>query len=498
MQKRYYSRDTSSSFMSLPCFIEWWFGWASHFKIDFRQQCPWCDGCDTLACDGTNLGLGFAHTFVEPIEKPVEDIDTLPTKLRRLNRCFVQTVDPKKAKKYQTVRAHLRYICDVILKERNNDIEDVEYLNKTNMVRETISNQSINLFNKMETSLGVTLAERKAIAKHFKQLSFDCSVDTFIPLSEASSIIEFIIKCRNKQVNMVDCLAFANRQHSFNAEIAELLSVSIINSIDGTLNDDVLDHLNHLAEFVTSFHDEDTPPAPIEIIEKSYNPCKFGRALYFQKHGSQVRNVRKFSIDNERKPSAKKDSNISNYDDEPSEVCSKIYPQAAQGGNTYLFLWFCPNHGHCYGFHIIPGSEGRKDPAAALYTHLETPPTNVFYDHACSLSEYVKNRESGYFNKTRFFHDVFHGFSHKCSSSFRCVNINLFDQTNTSICEQFNSYIQRIKSTAKHLSQAHFTFYVQFFIHQWNKQQEYRFAKKYKNRKLGNIPEHENQNMGLL
>jgi len=35
-----------------------------------------------------------------------------------------------------------------------------------------------------------------------------------------------------------------------------------------------------------------------------------------------------------------------------------------------LFLWFCPAHGHCYGFHVIPGSEGRKDPANSLYTFL--------------------------------------------------------------------------------------------------------------------------------
>ena len=67
---------------------------------------------------------------------------------------------------------------------------------------------------------------------------------------------------------------------------------------------------------------------------------------------------------------------------------------------TYLFLWFYPMHGNCLGFHMIPGSEGRKDPAVALNTHLATPPKVVFYDFACSLSEYVKNRESGYFRNT--------------------------------------------------------------------------------------------------
>ena len=42
-------------------------------------------------------------------------------------------------------------------------------------------------------------------------------------------------------------------------------------------------------------------------------------------------------------------------------------------------------HGHCYGFHIIPGSEGRKDPHASLNTHCEIAPKNIVYDFACSL-----------------------------------------------------------------------------------------------------------------
>ena len=70
-------------------------------------------------------------------------------------------------------------------------------------------------------------------------------------------------------------------------------------------------------------------------------------------------------------------------------------------------------HGHCYGYHIIPGSEGRKNPAASLYAYSEVPPDVVLYDFACSLSEYVHNRESGFFASTRFYHDIFHGFTRK-------------------------------------------------------------------------------------
>ena len=72
--------------------------------------------------------------------------------------------------------------------------------------------------------------------------------------------------------------------------------------------------------------------------------------------------------------------------------------------------------------------EGRKDPPAALYTHKALPPKIVFYDQECSVSEYVKNRESGFFKNTRFYHDILHGFTHKCCPTFRCSTLNGLEQ----------------------------------------------------------------------
>ena len=55
-------------------------------------------------------------------------------------------------------------------------------------------------------------------------------------------------------------------------------------------------------------------------------------------------------------------------------------------GTTFLFLWFDPQHyGHCYGYHMIPGHEGRKDPACSAY--METAPLEMFYDFSCQLEE---------------------------------------------------------------------------------------------------------------
>jgi hypothetical protein len=55
-----------------------------------------------------------------------------------------------------------------------------------------------------------------------------------------------------------------------------------------------------------------------------------------------------------------------------------------------MFLWFCPVHGHCYGFHLVPSSEG-KDHFYSLYKYLSEPPEDVFYDLAYSLGEYNLN-----------------------------------------------------------------------------------------------------------
>ena len=414
----------------------------------------------------------------------------IPTEMRRNDRCFVVTSDKSHPSFFQSLRCHLRDICKAV--QDDEGIQNkVAFVEKANVLKDIMLEQSKKLFTQMESGEGVTVVERKKIAKHFIHLSYNSSVDTKIPLEEAENLINFLSNCQAGYSNLSTVLMFANHLHKFNKEIAELISTSAMHNSQGIPSSEVISHLSYLASFVESIHDVDLPAEEPIPIDHTYNPPKFGRAFYFQNDGKQVRKMRKFTIDNQ-----KKDSN--NYDDKPEEACNKIFPQVSKAGMTYLFLWFCPMHGNCLGFHMIPGSEGRKDPAAALYTHLAMPPKVAFYDFACSLSEYVKNRESGYFRNTRFFHDVFHGFSHKCSPTFRCSSLNGFEQTNTSICEQFNSFIQRIKSSAKLLSQSHFTFYLQFFIHQWNQMQDKNNEKRSYNRNLGNMCNHPSQSVGLF
>ena len=55
-------------------------------------------------------------------------------------------------------------------------------------------------------------------------------------------------------------------------------------------------------------------------------------------------------------------------------------PEPPKSGYPYTYLWFCPIHGQCYGFHLMMGTVGRKDLSFSMYKYLSKPPEDVFYD----------------------------------------------------------------------------------------------------------------------
>ena len=129
------------------------------------------------------------------------------------------------------------------------------------------------------------------------------------------------------------------------------------------------------------------------------------------------------------------------FDDMPDvdPACSKLFPKISRSGFGYLFLWFCPVHGHSYGFHLIAGGEGRKDPFASLYKYCAHMPKDIYYDFACQLSEYCLNREPELFKNTRFWHDLFHFIGHLCGVNFKSGRVLGLEGVNTEICEQVSS-----------------------------------------------------------
>ena len=60
----------------------------------------------------------------------------------------------------------------------------------------------------------------------------------------------------------------------------------------------------------------------------------------------------------------------------------------------------------------------------------------------------------------------FHGFGHKCSKCFKADKdrLQLLRPHNTSICEQFNSFINRVKISSANMSFPHFMFTVMAYF----------------------------------
>ena len=139
--------------------------------------------------------------------------------------------------------------------------------------------------------------------------------------------------------------------------------------------------------------------------------------------------------------------------------------------------WFCPTHGHCYGFHLISGSEGRKHPFSSLNKYKPTAPEELFYDFAWQLNEYCLNREPKFFRCTRFWHELFHGLTHKCGKCFKSTRVCGMSGVSSEMCEQFNSYLQCTKYIGTHLFQSHFVLFTQFFIYLRNTEKTEKFNK---------------------
>ena len=309
----------------------------------------------------------------------------------------------------------------------------------------------------------LTYEQMKVTARLFYLLSFDGPIRSIMQPKIAEKIMELLDQLRNNIA--VSIKKIISKDLITNPEIGKFLEMFVD---ENGIDQDDMSVLMYLAKKVTDIHLNNEEYITTANL-CSYNPPENGHFYYFSKTGAQMRKVRNYSIDCKNK----------NYDDQPlTSKCTKVFPTVSLKGSTFLFLWFCPTHGHCYGGHIINGSEGRKDPCFSLFSYLSKAPDIIFYDFACSLEEFCLNREPKYYKNTQFFHDIFHGFSHTCSSVYSSKRIPSLNHVNTSLCEQFNSFLQCIKASGKSMSQRRFLFYVQFFINIWNERKQKSFENK--------------------
>ena len=417
--------------------------------------------------DATKIGISSMNAAPEPITKTCSD-EEIPVRHRRLTRCFIPSniahgkpvPDAKKA----AARKHLAFRASIYLKMCENPLTDDEIQTRDQELLHHIPLMARKLVSDF-LSQKMSAPRIVATAKICKVLASEASIIAFAPLR-----IHSILRCLLMPFSESFLSDHISILKGSAPELAELVTCSVVrDNSQYRLFHSTNRFLMYILQFVHDTHSSDVTPAEKAELPSTYNPLKTGHAYYFRADGKRIRFARDLHGEIRRKSK-------SDYDDRPNTgVCSKMYPMLGKG-STFMFCWICPSHGHCYGFQMISGSEGRKDPCYSLYCYKEKAPENIFYDFACGLEEYCLNREAGYFHDSMFYHDLFHGYKHKCSTVYHSGRINGLHSINTSICEQFNAYMQCIKATAKHMSQVHFMFFTQFFIHRWNVKKRLRFS----------------------
>ena len=461
---RIYQSNNSMAhpFLSRSTFLSWWFAWLAAHKIDFRKDVDrWCaQSRKVLGGDGTHVGVTLTNLNVMPVESPTIE-DVVEPGLKRYDRVFLPY--PARANRQleeniRGARVHLRYLAAQVLgRPLPHPLLNDEELRERNGNLLTVCPQEPYCLDLLALFVNGNLDHdlMKVLADVFIILSGDAAVSSFVPYRFLHRFTEvcdsFQDGVSQQSLRLVDLML----------EFCPELSHVIRTSVHTDVLDVILNFVRYLVSFVQRIHTGDLPSSAAVPIPFTYDP-ESGVAYYFTEHGCRVREIPHYAVNFTR-------HTADLYDDAPvHDTCNKCHPRVSSGGFNYTFFWFCPIHGHCLGFHLMPESEGRKDPFSSLYAYLPEPPKEIFYDFACSLSEYSLNREPHFFRETRFWHDLFHGFSHKCASSLKSSRIPSLNVLDTEICEQFNSFLQNIKYTGSHLTQSHFCLYLQFMIHIWN------------------------------
>ena len=295
--------------------------------------------------------------------------DIIVTPLRRKCRCLLNIENNPSKGRY--LRGHLKYRCKIILGEKVDQQQIKMYEGKDEYLCQDFPQDCKDALNDMLKTDGNN-KQRKALAHLFKLLSYDNSVDEILPLECCVNVEQLL---QNDTVyNHHDFSKSLAKLRCFAPEVAEVSETSA--AIHSTA---IPLFLSYLIRFIINIQKYDISADEPSRIPGTYNPPRYGRGLYFSPRGEQLRCMRKFTIDVINEKKQKK-----NYDDIPDDenICEKIYPNVSKAGQSYLFVWLSLKHGECLGFHMIPGSEGRKDAHTSLYSYSEKVPKLIFSDHA--------------------------------------------------------------------------------------------------------------------
>ena len=463
-------------FMSTNTFISWFFCWIAAFKIDFcKEHDPWCDNKPPIpACDGTHISVSIRNLNLRmPVTEPDLPHVTLNAQHKRNDWLLIRDTSSRK---------HLKYLCRKYLKktkEKELIDEELELTRTQEMLAKVLSENKFDEHGNEIQPLQQELYEallvftgnipmHKEIVNILARLLFMLSGDAAMSSVAPFPCHDLLGECCTDALNNRLQDGNIHKLKKYTIELAQLL----VCGQKYNCAQFAVDFSARLLRKIRNVHQHNRPAPTVQAKSNTYDPSS-GCTYYFTESAEQVRNMPTYYVSGDKK------TKNANFDDMPEvdAACSKLFPKISRSGFGYLFLWFCPVHGHSYGFHLVGGGEGRKDPFSSLYKYCAHMLENIFYDFACQLSEYCLNREPELFKNTRFWHDLFHAIGHLCGINFKSGRVLGLEGVNTEICEQVNSFLQCIKYTGAHLSQDHFTFFLQFFLCLMNREKTKNYKK---------------------
>ena len=321
----------AAPFMSTKTFISYFFGWLSNMNIDFRKEIDLECGYQPqiLACDGIHIGVSIKHM---KLENPITKND-VPTQLSPKHQLLQRTMIAQ-----NETRAHLQYFCNKFLgKLKPRDVlsqqEEVcrrEFLTAIN-TRADICN-----FVTMFLDKQVPNEMLMEMAKLLHMFSGDACMSSVFPFEGNPYITTACtaISTNNLQPHIMDKL------QEYNKEVVCLLHPSQIHECVDAITCFMLCIISE----IDKIHHDNRSAEQAQPIHGSYYPPG-GIAYYFLPSGEQLCKMSDFTVNGT--------SSQPNYDDNPlvDPMCEK-FSGVSYGGYGYMFIWFCPKHGHTYGFHL--------------------------------------------------------------------------------------------------------------------------------------------------
>ena len=467
LTRQYRTHNANAApFVSTETFIRWFFAWLAARRIDFRKEIDQSCGYEPkiLAVDGTHFGTSVRHLKTDKLnilEADTEDI--VARQHTRHSRSFMPYPGMKRCRRTDRARRHLLWKCQKILKHPCKEMTVNEEMVEDDFLMQRLGDSAL----KVVVSRLID-SPQKSYPTDLRQELARCLAD-LVNLNTASLVAFLPWQYLNMLKQAFQCirdLVCVDRHQQIVAEYCPWFVRLLDLALQYGEQSDVCLLLLELHQDVLDIHSADRSETPVEEVPNSYDPSS-GVAYYFTPSGYQVRKLPVYEIDmksGDNKQASLEDDIV----EDRAHTCTKKYPVVSRGSYAYIMFFFCPMHGHCYGFHVVPKSEGRKDVFYALLKYLPTAPELLFYDFACSLSQYGLNREPSYFRSIRCSHDIFHAVGHKCPSCFTLASSLSNLSLNTEICEQFNAFIKHVKYTGTHLSFDHFCFFTQFCVYIWN------------------------------